>query len=172
LNPDADDCAGIWAWMVRDCDQPPFARCELESDPVLERDTTLHGAGDLSVAIDDHVRRPDHADLSILVESARETKERCDLGSGRVIEHLAGRTAGGDAAVEQDHDAVGERPGLGAIVNDDQGPARRRAEDGRRVVEQVRARSGVESRERLVKDQDVRVDGKDARQVHAALLAA
>ncbi len=75
------------------------------------------------------------------------------------------------AAAVQEHDVVGEAPGLAEIVrdHDDLGAARGGGED-----ELLDGEDGgrVEARRRLVEEQDLGLDGEGARQRQALLLAA
>ena len=81
-------------------------------------------------------------------------------------------TRGGDPAVEHDEYAVGERPRLGAVVDDDERCAARAAQRGGGVIEQLGARRRVEAGERLVEQQRVGLEREAAREMHAACLAA
>jgi hypothetical protein len=88
------------------------------------------------------------------------------------LEYLLRRSRGDEAAVHEEEQAVRERPGFGAVVDDDQGRASVRAQRRSRVLEQVCPGFGVETGERLVEHQHVRLDRDRAGDVDAAALTS
>ena len=118
------------------------------------------------------MRGPGEQQLATVLDAAVEAEESRHRHAGRPLEQLPGRTRGGQPALEQDQQAVGERPRLGAVVDDHQRRSRVRPQRGQGVLEQVRADLGVEAGERLVEQQHVGTDRDRPGQVHPPPLAS
>jgi hypothetical protein len=89
-----------------------------------------------------------------------------------MLEELCWWSGRDELAVDEDQEALGEGPGLGAVVDDYERRPAGGAKGGRRVLEQARASFGVEAGEGLVEQQDVGLHRQRPGDVNAAALAA
>jgi hypothetical protein len=147
-------------------------RRELEPHRVLDQHPAPDPRDDRPAGVQGDVARAQHQEAVAVGDLPVEAEEAGDLGGRRVLEHLPGGAGGGHPAVEQDDDAVRQRPGLGAVVDDEAGGAARVAEEVDDGIKELRADARVEAREGLVEEHHVGLDGEDAGEVDAARLTA
>ena len=91
---------------------------------------------------------------------------------GRLPQQLGARRRLHDAAGVVDDDAVGEAVGLGEVVGDHDGGGGDLAQQRAQLVAQRQSSRGVEGGERLVQQQERRLDGQRAPERDALALAA
>jgi len=143
---------------------------ELKPHAVLERDGAGHTRPQGPGRIEADVRRSRQQRLTGVCEHPVEAQKAGHELAGGTLEQLAGRTLRDEFTGDQDQQAVGQRPCLGAVMDDDQRRPSARAQSGHGVLQQGRPRLGIEAGERLVEQQDVRAHGECPSDMNSAPL--
>jgi hypothetical protein len=89
-----------------------------------------------------------------------------------MLRDLGRRSRLDDTTLLEDDEAIGEKRGLERIVRDDDAHSRERPEVTFQVASQLAACRRIERRERLVEEQEPRIDGECARERDALRLSA
>jgi hypothetical protein len=87
---------------------------------VFERDASRDAGCDVSGRVQNDVVGSEENRGFAVGEQADEAHEGCDALSWRAAENGVGRAVRGDQTIQEHDDAIGERPRLGAVVDDDE----------------------------------------------------
>ena len=112
-------------------------------------------------------------DLRLHLRRLRDDREqRARVGMARVAEQLLGRALLDDPAEVHDRDPVGDVPGQPEVVRDDEDRHARLAHEPQHQREDLAAHRRVEARDRLVGDEQRRLEHHRAGDHDALALAA
>ena len=150
----------------------PPGRLARQIDVVRPEDerarSVLAGGADLDRAVVEE----EPAVLDADRQRARFADEAEDEGRGRRVVDLVGAADLLDPALVQHDDAVGELDRLLLVVGDEDGGVAGAVVDLAQPAAELAPDLGVERAERLVEEEDARLDGERAGERHALALAA
>ena len=157
------------AWAVARRRHRDILRAQAEAHP-LPGDRGLSHL-DRVVAGAENAERVLAADHQAVDKGLDPDESRHRLGQRRA-EHGRGHAHLRETTADQDGDTVGKSQRLRAVVRDEDGGGPILPEDGRQIRDQRFSRRLIECRERLVQQQELRVEHEGARQRRALRLTA